>query len=182
MAEAYLNLLGQGELRPTAREIAEAAGCSERAVFRHFQDMETLHSEAAAIQIQRVSRDVPGQVEAVGPVPERAAALAHRWAVLNEKVSPVRRVALLQEPFSTEIARRLRWVRDLALGEIEHVFAAELATLDAALRRRRVAAMSAAMSWESWNLHRRHLGLDPAEAEAAVAGALLSLTRELSLD
>ena len=59
VAEAYLNLVDGGDLRPTARAIAAEAGVSERAVFRHFQDMETLHSEAAVLQIQRVSRDVP---------------------------------------------------------------------------------------------------------------------------
>lgn len=180
VAEAYLNLLDGGDLRPTARAIAAGAGCSERAVFRHFQDMETLHSEAAEIQIRRISRDVPGPGSADGPVEARAAAIAHRWCILNERVSPVRRVALLHEPFSAEIARRLLWVRTMARTEIEKTFAKELAGLEPAARRRKVAAMSAAMSWESWNEIRTRHDLDPAEAEAAVTETLLSLSGILS--
>jgi AcrR family transcriptional regulator len=111
VAEAYLNLVDGGDMRPTARAIAAEAGVSERAVFRHFQDMETLHSEAAVLQIQRVSRDVPPPAPTTGPVEERAALLARRWCTLHERVTPVRRVALLHEPFSTEIARRLAWIR-----------------------------------------------------------------------
>lgn len=182
VAEAYLNLLDAGDLRPTARAIAAAAGCSERAVFRHFQDMETLHSEAAVLQIQRVSRDIPGPVALAGPLRERAGALAHRWGVLNERVSPVRRVALLHEPFSTEIARRLRWVRDLARSEIEQVFAAELPAADPARRRRMLAAMCAAMSWESWNEIRSRHALEAAEAEATVRDALLAVLASFPAD
>lgn len=179
---AYLNLLESGELRPTARAIAAVAGCSERAVFRHFQDMENLHSEAAEIQIRRLRGDIPEPPAVGGPLRGRAAALAHRWCSLNEKVSPVRRAALLHEPFSTEIARRLHWIRTLARTEIEHTFAMELAGFSPALRRRKVALMSAAMSWESWNEIRLRHNLRVAEAEAAVTDALLSLIGILSLD
>lgn len=169
-------------MRPTAKAIAAAAGCSERAVFRHFQDMETLHSEAAAIQIRRVGREVPGPVAAGGPVKDRAEALAHRWGAIHDRVTPVRRVALLHEPFSAEIASRLRWVRDLARAEVEQAFAAELSGLDPAARRRKVAMLCAALTWESWNEIRLRHELEPSQAEAAVAETLLALVAGLSPD
>lgn len=175
VAEAYLDLLDTGDLRPTARAIAAKAGCSERAVFRHFQDMENLHSEAAVLQIQRVGRDIPGPAPATGPVAARAAALARRWCVLNERVSPVRRVALLHEPFSGEIAARLRWVRDMARREIEQTFDAELAKAAPDRRKRLVAALCAALSWESWNEVRSRHDLDPVDAETAARATLLAL-------
>jgi TetR/AcrR family transcriptional regulator of autoinduction and epiphytic fitness len=182
VAEAYLDLLDAGEMRPTARAIAARAGCSERAVFRHFQDMETLHSEAAVLQIQRVAREIPGPGPTSGPVAGRAAALAHRWCVLNERVSPVRRVALLHEPFSKEIARRLHWVRKMARVEIEEAFAAELAAAGPDTRPLMVAAMSAAVSWESWNEFRRRHELAPARAESAVRATLLALLASFPTD
>lgn len=175
VAEAYLDLLDAGEMRPTARAIAARAGCSERAVFRHFQDMETLHSEAAVLQIQRVGREIPGPVPAGGPLAGRASALAHRWGMLNERVSPVRRVALLQEPFSKEIARRLGWVREMARSEIEQLFAPELEGAEPGIRPLLVAAMSAATSWESWNEIRQRHALDTDQAEATVRAMLLAV-------
>lgn len=182
VAEAYLDLLDAGELRPTARAIAARAGCSERAVFRHFQDMETLHSEAAVLQIQRVGGEIPGPGPTSGPLADRAAALVHRWCVLNERVSPVRRVALLHEPFSKEIARRLHWIRKMARVEIEEAFSAELAAAEPDTRPLMVAAMSAAVSWESWNEIRHRHQLDPARAEAAVRAMLLALLASFPTD
>lgn len=175
VAEAYLNLVDGGDLRPTARAIAAEAGVSERAVFRHFQDMETLHSEAAVLQIQRVSRDVPQPAPASGPLDERAALLANRWCTLNERVTPVRRVALLHEPFSTEIARRLSWIRGVARTEIETTFETELGTRDEAARRRTVAALTAATSWESWNEIRTRHNLDVETSVVTVTAMITSI-------
>jgi len=175
VAEAYLNLLDAGEMRPTARAIAAAAGVSERAVFRHFQDMETLHSEAAVLQIQRVGRDIPEVAPVTGPLAERVALLAKRWCVLNERVTPVRRVALLHEPFSEEIARRLSWIRGVARSEIESTFAAELDAADGPARTRAVAALCAIASWETWNEVRTRHVLDSEGAQQTVASMMTAI-------
>ena len=175
VAEAYLNLLGAGDLRPTAKAIAAEARVSERAVFRHFQDMETLHSEAATLQIQRVGKDLPEPAPADGELPERAAHLARRWCTLNERVTPVRRVALLHEPFSEEIARRLSWVRGLARAEIENTFAVELASTPEDRRAGTIAALSATASWETWNELRTRHHLDVDRARDTVTSMLLAI-------
>ncbi|MFN2424880.1 MAG: TetR/AcrR family transcriptional regulator [Candidatus Binatia bacterium] len=168
VAEAYLNLLDAGGLRPTARAIAAEAGVSERAVFRHFQDMETLHSEAATLQIQRVGKDLPPPAPVTGSLEERIALLAGRWCILNERVTPVRRVALLHEPFSAEVARRLDWIRGVARAEIESTFAAELDATGDDARRRAVASLSSVASWETWNEVRKRHDLDSAESVETV--------------
>jgi TetR/AcrR family transcriptional regulator, regulator of autoinduction and epiphytic fitness len=175
VAEAYLNLLNGGDMRPTARSIAAEAGVSERAVFRHFQDMETLHSEAAALQIQRVGRDLPGPASATGPVEDRARVVARRWCTLNERVTPVRRVALLHEPFCEEIARRLAWVRSLARTELEKTFAAEIESACEARRPHLIAAVSATASWETWNELRTRHGLDEQAALETVTTMMLAI-------
>ena len=43
--DAILQLVQQGIARPTAEEVAERAGVGIRTVFRHFDDMESLHAE-----------------------------------------------------------------------------------------------------------------------------------------
>ncbi len=175
VADAYLNLLNSGDMRPTAKAIAAQAGVSERAVFRHFQDMETLHSEAATLQIQRVGRDLPDPAPESGPVAERASHLARRWCTLNERVTPVRRVALLHEPFSEEIARRLSWVRALARTELEKTFASEIAAVSEDARTGVVAALSATASWETWNELRIRHELDSERAMQTVTSMLLAI-------
>lgn len=175
VAGAYLDLLEAGDPRPTARAIADRAGVSERAVFRHFQDMETLLRETGEIQIRRVTADLPPPASADGPAAGRAAAVALRWCTVHEKVAPVRRIALLHEPFSPEIARRLAWARLTAQQEIETAFAAELAARDEETRRRAVAALAAAASWETWNELRSRHGLEQEAATATVAAMLLAV-------
>ena len=45
IVDALLSLLEDGVLRPSARQVAERAGVSLRAVFQHFDDMESLYAE-----------------------------------------------------------------------------------------------------------------------------------------
>ena len=79
VAQAYLDLAHDGVLRPTARAVAERARVSERAVFRHFQDLETLMAEAARLQIERVGKAVPQPAPAEGPLEKRLANFVGRW-------------------------------------------------------------------------------------------------------
>ena len=95
----------------------------------------------------------------------RLDAFVRARARLLEAISPVRRAALLMEPFSSELQRRLGAFRVLKAGEVRRVFATEL---DAArspppggasggARRRRA-------SWNRWQALRQHQGLSQAEA------------------
>ena len=44
IVDALLALLEAGNAKPSARAIAEHAGCSVRTVFQHFDDMEVLYA------------------------------------------------------------------------------------------------------------------------------------------
>ena len=48
LIEATWTLLGEGNWRPTAREIAQRTGVSQRTVFAHFGTLNDLMSEAAS--------------------------------------------------------------------------------------------------------------------------------------
>jgi len=175
VAQAYLDLAHDGVLRPTARAVAERAHVSERAVFRHFRDLETLMAEAARLQIERVGKAVPQPAPAEGPLQTRLESFTGRWTELNERVTPVRRAALLYEPFSEEVARRLGWIRGIRRQEIERMFTAELSPLQVEHRREIVAALSAASSWATWNELRTRHDLDMVAARRTVTRSLTAL-------
>src|SRR3712207_446343 len=78
LAAAYLDLLSEGDLRPTAERIAERAGCSPRSVFKHFPDREALFAAASEIQEQRVR-------ELMGDGPDPTQPLAHRLDAFVEQ-------------------------------------------------------------------------------------------------
>src|SRR5919206_4758908 len=71
LATAYLDLLTEGDLRPTAERISERAGCSPRSVFKHFPDRESLFAAATEIQEQRVRDLITESPDPTAPLDER---------------------------------------------------------------------------------------------------------------
>src|SRR5215213_10261906 len=126
LAAAYLDLLTEGDLRPTAERIAGRAGVSPRSVFKHFPDRESLFAAASEIQESRI-RDVMGHLpDPSAPLEERLDAFVDQRARFHEFVSPVRRSALLTEPFSPVIAEKLKMAREAGAAHVDHVFGPEL--------------------------------------------------------
>ena len=166
-------------LQPTAAEIAERAGVSLRSVFQHFDDMESLYAAVAEAQFARLSRLI-SQEAGVGPLGARSRAFVERRAELLETITPVRRAALLQEPFSEELARRLRRAHDMAREEIERTFAPELAAVPAGDGRDIVLALDVATNWSAWETSRRLNGLSIEESKRVMERTITALLKEIA--
>src|SRR3712207_3582130 len=91
LAAAYLDLLTEGDLRPTAERIAERAGCSPRSVFKHFPDRESLFAAASEIQEQRVRDLITDSPDQTAPLEQRIREFVAQRARFHEFVTPVRR-------------------------------------------------------------------------------------------
>src|SRR6185436_18222060 len=130
VVDALLDLLAAGELRPSGPRIAKRAGVSLRTVFQHFDDLETLFAAAADRQTERIT-PLLRPLAAKGSASTRCTALAAQRARLYEAITPVRRAALLSEPFSAEVARRLDVFRAFMRADGARVFAPELDRLRA---------------------------------------------------
>jgi len=167
LAAAYLDLLTEGDLRPTAERIAGRAGVSPRSVFKHFPDREALFAAASEIQEGRI-RDLMGDLpDPSAPLEERIDAFVDQRARFHEFVSPVRRSALLTEPFSPVIAERLKMAREAGAAHVDHVFAPELGAVRGRAREDLRAALCAVSAWPTWESLRRHQGL-PADRARSV--------------
>jgi TetR/AcrR family transcriptional regulator of autoinduction and epiphytic fitness len=159
LASAYLDLLTEGDLRPTAERIAERAGVSPRSVFKHFPDREALFAAASETQEARV-RELMGDLpDPSAPLDERIDAFVDQRARFHEFVSPVRRSALLTEPFSPVVAEKLHMAREAGAAHVTHVFAPELDALRGRAREDLHAALCALSAWPTWESLRRHQGL-----------------------
>jgi AcrR family transcriptional regulator len=175
LAQAYLDLVTEGNPRPTAEQIAARAKVSPRSVFKHFPDREDLFQAASEVQEERV-REVVGDshVDNSLPLEQRIDELAEQRSMILEFVSPVRRAALLIEPFSEVIARRLQTARDIGQAQVEYVFAPELNDAPDDEREILLAALVAITSWPTWDTLRTHQGLKPERARAVMRGMLAS--------
>ena len=164
-------------MRPTAAEIAERAGVSLRSVFQHFEDLESLYAAVSDAQMERLSRFI-SQETGVGPLGDRTRSFVERRAELLETISPVRRAALLQEPFSEELARRLRWAHDMAREELVRTFAPELERPPREDAMSLVAALDVATNWSAWDTLRRMNGLSIGDSKGVMEGTIRALLDE----
>lgn len=154
---------------PTAGQVAERAGVGARTVFRHFEDMETLHAEVSA----RVKREVLPLVEAPlesGSLEDRARGLVRRRAALFERISPFERSGILHLRSSTFLQReRAKTVRRLR-SELLHTLP-ELESAPAEL----ADALDLFTSIESWDRPRSDKRLGRERARVVVEHAVLAL-------
>jgi AcrR family transcriptional regulator len=174
--DALLDLLSEGVLRPTAQQVAERSGVSLRSIFRIFDDVDTLHTTAAARQLSRV-RHLFVDVAPVGTLDDRIDAMVTINTRLYESVAPVRRAALRAAPESAALQEQLARVRGWLRTEIERVFASELAV---AANPSALAALELVMSFEAWDQLRTAQELTPDGAAAVVRDATRALVQAAS--
>src|SRR5262245_23793130 len=175
--DALLDLIDAGDLRPTAPRIAERAGVSLRSVFHYFRDLEALYAAAAERQFARL-QPLVRRIPTTGPLATRLRAFVDQRVRLLERITPVRRAAILLEPFSAEVARGLRQVRALGARETARVFARELGARPPAVRREVAAALAAVSSRATWAVLRSHQGLTRVRAARVLTRMLAALLEE----
>ena len=161
--EAFLALLRDAPVMPTAVQIAERAGYSVRSIFGRFPDLVALRvaasdyalAQAAALAPARhVNADratrIKSQVETRAGTCDRGIAL---WRVL-----------LSSEDTSGELALRISRSREEAMARLQLMYRPELATLAETQRRHLLIALEALTDIESWARMREMFGLSFDEA------------------
>lgn len=179
LVDATIELVEEGDLRPTAPRVAERAGVSVRSVFQHFDDLETLFAAVGARVTDRLV-DLVEPVDATLPLRQRITAFARMRADLLEAVSPINRAAVLQLPTSPTIDRQFRDAHRFLVAQVDATFSAELAGADAghgdggaALRD----GLVHSCSWATWNVLRsleRRSCDEATEVLSATIGLLLA--------
>lgn len=168
--DAVYELVGEGELQPTAEQVARRAGVGERTVFRHFEDMDTLHAELSA-RLGREIQPILDEPPVTGGRDQRVRGLVAKRARLFESILPYHRSAVVQRPGSAflqrahaENVRALREDMIRALGP--EVGGEEGPLLD---------ALELVASIEAWDRlrHEQRLGRD--RAARALETSLLAL-------
>jgi AcrR family transcriptional regulator len=171
VVRALLDLVMEGDPRPTAREIAARAGISLRSVYVHFDDLDDLF--VAAVQVHlRDTAAVLTPVDASLPVPERIEAFARQRATLFERFGPVRRAAAVWAPSSDALRDALERGAAMAWHDTVRLFGALLTGPD---RVARLEAVNAAGSPGTWDHLRLGRALGDAEARAVIVVAVTAV-------
>jgi TetR/AcrR family transcriptional regulator, regulator of autoinduction and epiphytic fitness len=114
-------------------------------------------------------------IPAVGSLDERLDALVAQRLAVYELIAPVRRAALLMEPFSEHTHRAMEGFRELKRREVVRIFRPELDAVPAARRPLLEAALGASASWSAWDALRTQQRLAPEQAAAVLRGTLRAL-------
>jgi TetR/AcrR family transcriptional regulator of autoinduction and epiphytic fitness len=177
IADALLDLLADGQMRPTAKEIADRAGVSVRSVYVHFDDLEDLYCVAATRYLRRIA-PMLAPVAAVGTVEERATSLVRQRVTLYARSGAIGRATRLHAESSPTLERILRDGRNHSRADLERVFARELEPLAESERRRTVAMLDVLCGAETWETLHLHHGLDVDASTRCVADAIVLYLRE----
>jgi TetR/AcrR family transcriptional regulator of autoinduction and epiphytic fitness len=174
IADAVLALLEEGDLKPSVESIAARAGVSERSVFAHFGNRESLLQAVSMRQGERIAALV-SHLPDTGPLADRLDAFIEQRARVLEFITPTRRAGLLIEHESANTRRNLEAMRTVKRAEVERVFAIELDSRPPRQRRTLAAALAAAAAWTTWESLRAHQGLSHSEAATVMAETMRAL-------
>lgn len=162
IVQAMVELIGEGELAPTAGQVAARADVGVRTVFRHFSDMETLYAAMNdVIQERHAAGFAPGDSDAdlatrvEGLLAQRFDLLERLAPFIRASDRPRARSAFLRE----QRDRDVRALRKNLLGWLP-----ELSDADPAVAH----ALEMALSFEAWNRLRIDQKLSVRKAQDAV--------------
>ena len=159
---AMLDLVGNGDVAPSAARVAEVAGVGLRSVFRHFDDMDELYREMGDVIEARV---MPIILQAPSGVTwkEKLFDIADRRAQVFETILPYRISANLKRFQSPYLMQDYRRMLRLESETIE-------AHLPPAVKDDVVAArgLNVILSFQTWRLLRHDQDLPVDDAKAVV--------------
>jgi AcrR family transcriptional regulator len=161
--EAYLRLLSRSPAVPTASQIAEEAGCSDRSIFERFSSLDALiiataDYAIAQAQAESVARDVDGDRAT------RISSHVETRALACEKWLPLWRVLVNLD--KSDLKQRVAMVRYGNIERMKLMYEPELSQLPMSTRDDLLIALATLVSFESWDQLRNcyNLSVDAGQA------------------
>jgi AcrR family transcriptional regulator len=179
--DALLDLYRDGQIRPSAAEIAVRAGVSERTVFRLFDDLEAVATMAIERQIARVGHLFAPPDDRGGRA-ERIEALVTQRLRLYEEIAPVVRAARLRLPFSPVLQAGFDQRRRLLRRQIERQFRPELDACTGPVRSELLAAIEVASDIDMLEMLRHDQGQTIEATRAIVVRIVRALLSDVPSD
>ena len=166
---ALLDLVREGEVAPSADQVAARAGVGLRTVFRHFNDKEGLYREMACAIENELAASLAVKVSGAG-WRERLTGVIGKRANLYEAIAPFKRAADAHRHKSAFLAAAHARIVAMARRGLEDV-APPLVREDAPL----FEMLDLLLSFETWSRLRQEQGLSVDEARATLQRAVRAM-------
>jgi AcrR family transcriptional regulator len=165
---AMVEIVREGDIGPSAADVAARAGVGLRSVFRHFNDMESLYREITEV-IEVELRAVAARPFKGGSWRERVLEMIDRRGPGFDQIAPMRRASDARRhgsPVLQDDHNRLTLtLRELLRAQLP----------PDAVDKPTFAALELLLSYEAWNRLRVDQGLSAAEARKALRVAVKGL-------
>lgn len=175
VVDAYLELIREGNPRPSAAEVAERSGVSHRSVFRYFADKDELARTSIERQESFVAPMLPIPIDHEMSLQDRIDLLVSRRLELFEAIAPVARLSRSLAPLQPILNAELTKGRAFFRAQVKRLFAPEIAEMDKARAAATLAILDVLCSFEAADLLRTDQGLSIDRAAAALRGALMAI-------
>lgn len=156
---AMLELVAEGNMTPSADQVAERAKVGLRSVFRHFKDMDSLYREMSYAVTAALNVLVQQPFKSSG-WREQVLELVDRRSAVFEQLTPFLLAAQVHQHRSAFLKegheRFVKTLRQILLGLLPPVAARDSQTVD---------ALDLMLSFEAWHRLREDQGLDVAKAK-----------------
>ena len=178
---ALLSLYREGNLDPSAEDVAARSGLSARSVFRYFDDVDDLARAALDQALLDVAHLVPVAAAPADPTATKISALLDERERLWESQANVVVVSRVRAPFNPALAENIAASRLLFRAQVAELFTPELAvlrtTVGAKAAEAAVTALHLLCTFESWHIMRTDHGFDVRRTRATLTAAITALLR-----
>lgn len=169
IVSAMMDIIRDGQIAPSAEQVATRADVGLRTVFRHFQDMDSLYREMSAV--------IEAQLRAIIEPPlqgatwaDRVLDLIGRRAKAFETIEPYRRAADAFRHRSKFLGGDADRLAKELRAKLERALPAEVTGDPLKLE-----SLDLLMSFEAWSRLRREQGLSPQHAREVLESAVRKL-------
>lgn len=152
VARAFLELVADGDLKPSLAAVADRSGVSYRSVFRYFADQSELALTAFRRLFDHVDEIAPLHVRGDDEFEERIVGLVDQRLRLHARIHGVVRLFRSFAVDDPAIAAELRAQRRAARGVVDALFAHELDALPADRRADVLAMVDVSTSFDHLDL------------------------------
>lgn len=172
--DAFLDLVLEGDPSPTPASVAERAEVSRASVFRYFETLDELRTEAMGRVLERFLDLFELGEPSTTSTEDRAAGFVDSRLRFHEALHPL---ALLQRRHAADAhaAAAIDLGRHLLADQVRAYFRRDLEPLDDERRDDVVTTIAALTSIESWHQSRHSHGRTPAQTRRAWITAITAM-------
>ncbi|CAB4883170.1 unannotated protein [freshwater metagenome] len=175
VVDAYLELIREGNPRPSVADVAERSGVSHRSVFRYFADKDELARTSIERQEAAVIPMVAIEVDPDRALADRIDLLVQRRLALYDAIAPVARLTRSLAPLQPILQDELTRSRLFLRVQVKRLFAPELSAMSKTRAASTLAVLDVLCSFEVAELLRADQDLSIDRAADALRDAVTAI-------